>query len=477
MKVLTLFDIGGKLLVSFTQEKPFKIGNTVFEAQIQPDGILQLSIPAESDNRDATYKKIVGNMEHELNRRKQDISFIEKDIAKIMTKMENGDEDIEKLGLEMARLVGLKGQHKKRIFEVQKKSNISVTYQKIRKVRSAFLSQGVFTKLPWFSKPVMWCTEIVEKIKKNISAVTEEMPLRKRCHMYIVGGNCGATSSISSVERYQPSQNLWQVITKMTSKRDGCGVAVINGQLYVMGGFVNSLYLSTAERYDPYQNKWIAFASMNMKRAYFGASVVNGDLYVVGGENSFSKLSSVERYDQHQNKWITVTAMGSKRGGVSVAVIDNKLYAVGGYSGTTRLSSVERYDSVRNVWTPISSMICRRENCGIAVYDGQLYALGGYTGTFQLSSVERYDPDQDTWKAIAPMGHKRTGVSAAVVDGQLYAIGGYDGSCFLSTVEQYDLKLNKWKSIAAMTCPRACSGVAVIDIQLLKEKDTCLFFS
>jgi hypothetical protein len=49
------------------------------------------------------------------------------------------------------------------------------------------------------------------------------------------------TTELSSAERYNPQTNQWQPIVAMTSRRSGVGLAVVNGQLYAVGGFDGKL--------------------------------------------------------------------------------------------------------------------------------------------------------------------------------------------------------------------------------------------
>lgn len=47
-------------------------------------------------------------------------------------------------------------------------------------------------------------------------------------HLYAVGGYDGASRQcLSSVERYDPVKNEWQIVTDMTVKRSGAGVGVL----------------------------------------------------------------------------------------------------------------------------------------------------------------------------------------------------------------------------------------------------------
>lgn len=52
------------------------------------------------------------------------------------------------------------------------------------------------------------------------------------------------------------------------------GLAVVNGQLYAVGGFDGTAYLKTIEVYDPEQNQWRLCGAMNYRRLGGGVGVM-----------------------------------------------------------------------------------------------------------------------------------------------------------------------------------------------------------
>lgn len=51
----------------------------------------------------------------------------------------------------------------------------------------------------------------------------------------------------TAVCRYEPSTDTWSPVVAMTSRRSGVGLAVVNGQLYAVGGFDGTAYLKSIE--------------------------------------------------------------------------------------------------------------------------------------------------------------------------------------------------------------------------------------
>ena len=66
----------------------------------------------------------------------------------------------------------------------------------------------------------------------------------------------------------------WSPIVAMMSRRSGVGLAVVNGQLFAVGGFDGTTYLKTIEVFDAEANNWKLCGSMNFRRLGGGVGVV-----------------------------------------------------------------------------------------------------------------------------------------------------------------------------------------------------------
>ncbi|XP_077510970.1 uncharacterized protein LOC144121569 [Amblyomma americanum] len=139
--------------------------------------------------------------------------------------------------------------------------------------------------------------------------------------IYAAGGHDGANYQ-SSVERLDPREGRWQLLPSMHSRRNSCGVAVLDWALYAVGGNDGSLCLSSAERFDLAANMWDHVGSMHSRRTTHEVVQADGFLYAVGGNDGSSSLNTVERYDPRHNKWMLVTAMMLRQSSVGAAVLD-----------------------------------------------------------------------------------------------------------------------------------------------------------
>jgi N-acetylneuraminic acid mutarotase len=120
--------------------------------------------------------------------------------------------------------------------------------------------------------------------------------------------------AIAAVERYDPPEaseglGTWKNVAPMQVARTKHGVAVLGGQLYAIGGFdPTDACLTSVERYNPLLDNWELVQSISQPLRCINACVLEGQLYVVGlAFESPVKTPTepvvVERYDANLNSW------------------------------------------------------------------------------------------------------------------------------------------------------------------------------
>ena len=72
----------------------------------------------------------------------------------------------------------------------------------------------------------------------------------------------------STTEVWDPKTGKFEYVAKSLGKRDSQGQAVIDGEIYVVGGYDNitTKYLKTVEKFSQETNKWSKVASMREAR-------------------------------------------------------------------------------------------------------------------------------------------------------------------------------------------------------------------
>ena len=173
---------------------------------------------------------------------------------------------------------------------------------------------------------------------------------------------------------------------------------------------------------------------MRRCRGRLGVAVLNGLLYVLGGFDSSVRLKSAEVFDPVLNSWKEIANMGHSRSAPACTAMDGKLYVCGGYNGEHCLSSCELYDPVLDKWEPMPYMMRARSAAAAICFGGKLYITGGCDVVQFFNSVEVFDGK--SWSEITPMGINRCRHGSIVFQGQIWVVGGYNGR-FLQSVEQY----------------------------------------
>ncbi len=264
--------------------------------------------------------------------------------------------------------------------------------------------------------------------------------------LYVFGG-WDDTRSTDKVAAYDPTTGGWTWKAPMKTPRCGMSVGVIGGKIYAVGGAQGwqKPAMDTAEAYDPATDAWTSLAPMQTSRVDAAAAVVNGILYVIGGglvtpANPYSPVyvDIVEAYDPTTNSWSYKTPMPSARAYARAGAVDGKIYVIGGSATTNpHLGIVEAYDPATDTWTPGAPLSEPRNAHAVGEMNGLLYAVGGYGSTGPLATMEAYDPAANAWTGQEPMPAPRYHFAAGVIDGTMYAVGGRRDPYTLTTNEAF----------------------------------------
>lgn len=197
------------------------------------------------------------------------------------------------------------------------------------------------------------------------------------------GGNFAAIGDVYSLAPATETQ--WQTRMSMPAGRErGAAVAdIIDGKLYLAGGFRNVQASSLVDVYDPIGNTWTALAPLPAERDHACGGAVSGQLVVAGGRtvNTGSPRPDVWSYAPGSNTWTPRAAMPTGRGGMGCGVIDGVLYTAGG-EGNPAIASgvfanVEAYTLASDSWTQLAPMPNPKHGVAGATWDAALYLCGG----------------------------------------------------------------------------------------------------
>lgn len=289
--------------------------------------------------------------------------------------------------------------------------------------------------------------------------------------IYLIGGNLFENLGneggplgpfgTGTVERYDTQTNTWQRLADMPTPRQGPKAAVVNGTIYVFGGFhgeINDLqwkYPVNVEAYNPRTDTWIQKQDMPVPRVVFDVGVVDGKIYVIGGVIRLrgERINRVDIYNPATDTWMKGPEMPTPRSYLGVEAVGKRIYAIGGRGWPPvnlgpELTVIEEYDATSRQWRQKSDMLDTRLYFQTAVVRNSIYLIGGsiWNGVGvapeYLASVNVYNPQKDAWSDIPSMPMPMGVHGAAAVNGRIYVFGGTEedgrGPKFFSDVLVYD---------------------------------------
>ncbi|XP_033962492.1 kelch-like protein 33 isoform X1 [Pseudochaenichthys georgianus] len=260
-----------------------------------------------------------------------------------------------------------------------------------------------------------------------------EMPERERFshevavlkgQLYVLGGKhyYGIHDNLNSVLRYDPLQNSWESLTEMQKDRGSFSVVVLDGMIYAIGGHCDPEYMESVERYCPTENSWSFTWPLDLPLAGHVAKAFQGKIFISGGLSSISQhLSSMFLY--HPETGSTYLAnMAKPRARHCMEILGERLYVAGGITsednmGMVDLLTCEVYNPVADSWTAFTSLSVPHVSAGGAVLGGKFYVLGGYSHEdfSETKLVHCYDPTTKRWENVGKMPGPNSDIRASVL--------------------------------------------------------------
>ncbi len=208
-------------------------------------------------------------------------------------------------------------------------------------------------------------------------------------------------------------------------------------------------------------NSWAAGTAMPIAAVAACSAVLNGQVYVVGGYNS-SAQTAVQIYNPTTNKWSTGTALPSGLSNQACAAVNGEVYEFGGTpnTGGSQTNAVWAYNPTTKTWSSKSAMPTARQDIVAVVANNLVYVIGGYNGS-RLSTLEAYNPATDSWSTEASLLTAESGAAAGLVGSSIVMSGGAGQSADTGDTESYSVSGNAWSALKADATVRnnACGGV------------------
>ncbi|XP_067841736.1 kelch-like protein 24 [Heptranchias perlo] len=238
----------------------------------------------------------------------------------------------------------------------------------------------------------------------------------------VLVGGCARKGHITLpyIERYNPATGEWAQLTKIPDyTKSEFAVCALKNDIFLSGGH---LYSNDVWMYNSPLNVWVRVASLNKGRWRHRMVVLQGKIYVVGGFNGFSRMSSVECYDPYLNSWSFTSPLLEAVSSAAVVACLNKIYVIGGaLSDQLNSNKVQCYDPVKDDWTFVASTPFAQRCINAVTLNDTIHVMGGL-----MNSIYKYDPTESSWTAMAITVGPLENCGLTVCNGMLYILGGKD---------------------------------------------------
>lgn len=198
----------------------------------------------------------------------------------------------------------------------------------------------------------------------------------------VVPGGCDAQGHpVTTVHAYDPATDRWELRAPLPEPLCGYALAVLDEQLYLLGGWNGDRNRALAYRYAPAQDVWELLPAPREARAFGAATALGRRLFYVGGYDG-TEHATCEVYLLDEARWERCPPMLQPRGGLGLASIGGYIYAVGGGWGSY-LGFSERFAPQQKTWAVVETpLVGEWRNLGLVAWETTLFAIGGWSGDY-----------------------------------------------------------------------------------------------
>lgn len=234
--------------------------------------------------------------------------------------------------------------------------------------------------------------------------------------IYGVGGST-ATSIVSDGYVYERGADSWSRITPLPEPRTNAAGAFLNGTLYVVGGghFVEHVNVASPSTfaYHPHSNSWSRVADLPQAMYGSAVAVLDGKLYVIGGFDSRNRpVATSYRYDPARDTWSQIADYPVITRFNGCGGVNDSIVCAGGMfpepdprrdqliTGNTYV-----YHPTTNTWTQGADMPHPEAQSWYSAANGKLQVYGGWNQDMypfgyvegESNRAQQYDPIADVW--------------------------------------------------------------------------------
>ncbi|XP_068107631.1 kelch repeat and BTB domain-containing protein 12 [Hyperolius riggenbachi] len=203
--------------------------------------------------------------------------------------------------------------------------------------------------------------------------------------LYLIGGQMKLKNQYmvtNCVDKYVVEKEQWRSVAPLPLPLACHAVVTLNSKLYVMGGWTPQTDYPDDEpdrlsnrmlQYDPISDKWVQLAPMKYSKYRFNVAVVNGEIYVLGGigckgpdkGQARKCLDAVEIYSVDGDFWrdgphMPYPLLALRTNSSSAGTVEGKLYVCGGFRGADRHEVITKEILELDPWENQWNVVCTR---------------------------------------------------------------------------------------------------------------------
>jgi N-acetylneuraminic acid mutarotase len=278
-----------------------------------------------------------------------------------------------------------------------------------------------------------------------------------------------------------PAEFTWSMGTPCPLPRFEANGVVIDGELWVLGGFTGSNLAVTrrVDIYDPAGDSWRLGPELPSAETHIAVVALGSDIVIAGGfVGAFTNsrpppTDAVFRLNAGMTEWTPGPALPNASAAFAWALMGTELHLAGGLfvDGNTDAPYHYVWDTAAAAtWSMAAELPIPRNHGGGAATGGIFYAIAGRHEWDEVAgnvvNVDAFDPASGTWTARAPLpvGRSEIGASTSTLsDGRILVVGGsVNGKMPSDDVYVYDPSKDEWASLPKL--PEKRKGAVALQI-------------
>ncbi|MFT7589024.1 MAG: N-acetylneuraminic acid mutarotase [Limisphaerales bacterium] len=261
------------------------------------------------------------------------------------------------------------------------------------------------------------------------------------------------------------AQCTWTQVADCPEELAESQSVVYQDKVYALGGWTGSLNaVSEGFAYDAAADNWSTLAPMLLPVTHSTMAIYNGQIWLVGGfvgDNPGYATDTVQIYDIAANSWSYGPNLPSPRASGGGAFVGTKLYHFGGLL-PDRITDINEnlmldLDDLGAGWQSKADMPVGLNHMGVVSQAGIIYSVGGQMGLdggteVIVADMYSYDPMVDNWTILSslPMERSQMRPGTFTLNGSIYAAGGRKTGNFHDDIVAYDVANDLWSTVCTM---------------------------